>query len=292
MNEMPIKHTKYVVGSSESLAGTGNWATCSISMEVIWQAAADWKRQLEGVEKPWLCWNVNDRWCILQQKLIREVGWTPVIGADPRVGPPPLLPGTIWIDFNRHFQLPVMWPHVPLEFAFLFAPRLAFWHSDLLCRLGKLRNLAGIFERLKDGQMAAVFNRGGLRHFFDFRKHRYWELICCTTRGASEDQFRRGAGWWRHFAQHPSCVDDEERARRARYYYDSGVGVLYWKRKYGGSVIDISLKYVNEGHCTSINRKGYRFLSSKQVHPPVGDELEANYDLEEVAKRLGLAHLL
>jgi hypothetical protein len=90
---------------------------------------------------------------------------------------------------------------------------------------------------------------------------------------------------------HPQCKDENERRRRARYYYDSGVGIMYWKRHYGGRVIDIPEKLVAVGHCTSINRKNYR-----QVIPGgarnLGAEIDLNFDIEEVAARLGIAHLL
>ena len=90
---------------------------------------------------------------------------------------------------------------------------------------------------------------------------------------------------------HPKCTDENERRRRERYYYDSGIGIMYWKRRYGGQVIDIPEKMVAEGHCTSINRKNYR-----QVNPGgarnLGAEIDLNFDIEEVAARLGIAHLL
>lgn len=99
--------------------GKGNWAGFPVPLEKIHEAAAEWSSALGGVERPWLCWNVSDRWCALQQRLIQEVGWTPVIGFDPRCGAPKtVLPGSIVIDFNARFGFPVMWPHFPLEFAF------------------------------------------------------------------------------------------------------------------------------------------------------------------------------
>jgi hypothetical protein len=90
---------------------------------------------------------------------------------------------------------------------------------------------------------------------------------------------------------HPQCKDENERRRRTRYYYDSGVGIMYWKRRYGGKVIDIPEKLVEVGHCTSINRKNYRPVNlGGQRH--LGAEIDLNYDIEEVAARLGIAHLL
>ena len=292
MTELGLKHSQFLVDRKEGWAGTGDWSLFSLPLDTVYSAAARWKEQLGDVEKPWLCWNINDRWCVLQQKMLLEVGWTPVIGSDPRVNSCTVLPGAVRIDFNEQFGFPIMWPHFPLEFTFLFAPRLAFWHSDLLCRIEKLRTIAQMFERLRDGEIAAVLSKGGIRNLVNFKNHRYWELISCITKAASEDQFRRGAGWWRNFALHPSCTDAGERARPQQYNYDSGVGILYWKNEYNGRVTNISERFVKEGHCTAINRQNYRYLGGDNVHRPVGDELDANYDLAQVAQRLGLSHLL
>jgi len=62
-----------------SQVGKGNWAGFDVPLENIYKAAAEWRQALAGVTRPWLCWNVSDRWCGLQQRLIQEVGWTPVI---------------------------------------------------------------------------------------------------------------------------------------------------------------------------------------------------------------------
>lgn len=275
-----------------SQRGKGNWAEFSLPLTKVREAASEWRHTLSGVERPWLCWNVSDRWCLLQQRLIQGVGWTPVIGFDPRCGPPKtVLPGSIVIDFNRPFGFEVMWPHFPLEFAFLFADRLAFWHADLLCRMDVMQHLKGLFEGLPDGSMAAVRDIGGRRNLLRFRHHRYWELVGCTTKKASESQFKNGCGWWRNMKDHPSCKDSSERKRRARYYYDSGVGIMYWKRRYGGSVIEIPEKLVAEGHCTSINKKNYRQVQSGGQRN-LSAEIDLNFDISEVAGRLEIAHLL
>lgn len=287
----PVIHTRYAVSKAEGRAGTGDWEQFRIPLEAVHAAAQQWKQRLAGVEKPWLCWNVNSRWCLFQQKVLRELGWTPVVGFDPRVGAPEVLPGAVLVDFNTPFGLPVMWPHFPLEFVFLFARKLAFWHSDLLVRMEKLRDLAALFERMPDGETAAVLNRGGMRNWFNRRVHRYWELIGCTTAGASAAQFDRGAGWWRHIECHPNCPA-EERVRRASLYYDSGIGIRYWEKHYRGKVINIPLRSVEEGHCTAINRRNYKWLSGTDVYRPVGDEMDANYSLEEMARRFGYGHLI
>ena len=275
-----------------SQVGKGNWAGFSIPLEKVHEAAAEWRQTLAGITRPWLCWHVSDRWCALQQRLIQEIGWTPVIGFDPRCGPPPtVLPGSIVLDFNAHFGLEIMWPHFPLEFTHLFTDRLAFWHADLLCRLEVMRELKTIFESLPDGAVAAVPDYGGRRNLLKFRHHRYWELVGCTTRSASESQFEHGSGWWRYIKYHPQCTDARELRRRAKYYYDSGVGIMYWKRKYDGQVIDIPAKLVEEGHCTSINKKNYRQLNPGGARN-LGAEIDLNYDIEEVAARLGISRLL
>jgi hypothetical protein len=274
-----------------SQIGKGNWAVFDVPLENIYKAAAEWREALAGVSHPWLCWNVSDRWCRLQQKLIQAVGWTPVIGYDPRSGPPSVVPGSILIDFNVHFGFEVMWMHFPLEFVFLFSDRLAFWHSDLLCRLETMRQLVDVFESLHEGAVAAVPDLGGRRNFLKFRHHRYWELVGCTTRSASESQFEHGSGWWRHFECHPCRISEHERRRRARYYYDHGVGVMYWKRRCDGQVIEIPEKLVMEGHCTSINKGDYRRVVPGGPSNLVA-EIDLNFDIEEVAARLGITHLL
>lgn len=274
-------------------AGTGNWEKFTVPLEKMFEIAAGWKDILGTVDKPWLCWNVSPRWCYLQQRLVQHVGWTPVVGFDPRTGPPPLVEGSILIDFNEKLQLPVLWPHVPLEFAFLFTRRLAFWHADLLCRLPVMEHLASLFSSLEDGQMSAVFDRGGRRRQFNFKLHRFWELCGCTTRSASENQFYNGTGWWRHFELHPKCAPEEERTRRKRYHWDSGVGILYWKNNYNGHIIPIDPKLVKEGHCSEIGNKNYRILPQHfEAMRDLKAEIDLNYSIEEVAGRLGIAHFL
>jgi len=274
-------------------AGTGDWKGFHTPLEQIFEAAQDWKRQLAAVTKPWLCWNVSHRWSYLQQKLVRHVGWTPVVGCDPRVGFPPLIPEAVAIDFNEAFHYPVMWPMFPLEFAFLFTGRLAFWHADLLCRLPVLEQLAKGFEVLHDGQMSAVLDKGGVRNSFHSKSHRFWELCGCTTRSASENQFYNGAGWWRSFALHPKCVLAEERARRQQYSWDSGVGILYWKNNYKGAVVPVDVRLVKEGHCSEIGKRDYRAAANhKEAIRDLPSELDMNYSLDEVAARLGIAGFL
>ena len=129
-----------------------------------------------------------------------------------------------------------------------------------------------------------------------FQRHHFWELAGCTRAGASKDQFERGAGWWRGFVHHPHCPDDRERARRRnwrkKYNDDFGFGVMYWKRRYGGRGITIASRPLHEGHCTSIANKNYKRVGPEGDLRNLPAELDLNYDLEQVARRLEIAHLL
>src|SRR5690606_25208930 len=147
--------------------------------------AQSWKREIDGIDKPWLCWNVNNDWSLVQQRLVEFAGWTPVVGFDPRVGPPSLSKKAVLVDFNKGLDFPVMYPHFPVEFTFAFAPRLAFWHSDLLIRKEKMLHFASLFENLKDTQMAATKEHAGLLTSLNTKKLRLWELLGCMTKGAS-----------------------------------------------------------------------------------------------------------
>ena len=269
--------------------GSGDWSDWSLPLETVYSAAKEWEQQLQGVEKPWLCWNISPRWCLVQQNLVRSVGLTPVVGCDPRAAAPPLVDGAILIDFNEHFQFEEMWFHFPLEWTFLFAPRLAFWHSDLLCRYPVMLNLAETFNGLGDGEIAAVKQRTQWRDAFSLRTRRYWELAGCTTRAASRAQFEAGAGWWRNFALHPQCPDLNEKSKRGRYYYDHGVGVMYWKNHYKGIVRVIDASPLDEGHCTAIGNPRYVQMSAERTTSDKVVELDLNYNLQEVVTRLGIS---
>src|SRR5579884_170432 len=141
--------------------GHGNWA-CWLPEELgtLLDAAADWARQLPPGDRYWLCWNVNDAWCRLQQRLVREAGWTPVVGGDPNRPAPTVLDGSVSIDFNRALGLNSVWLHVPLELAFAWAGvRLAFWHADVLLPRPLLRRYARQFEAMTGAVTAAVYCR-------------------------------------------------------------------------------------------------------------------------------------
>jgi hypothetical protein len=272
--------------------GRGNWRAFDHPLDDIFEAAEQWRQKLDGVERPWLCWSVNSDWCLVQQKMVSIVGWTPIVGNDPRAGKPKLLGNSIYIDFNKNFNFVSLFPHFVLEFVFLYSDRLAFWHSDLLIRELKMRQVAELFGGLKDGEMAAVIARGGLRNVLRPRFHRYWELLGCTTRGASLDQFNKGCGWWMHFYDHPMCQESAERARRAKYNWEYGTGIMYWARRYGGKVHSLSERFIKEGHCTRINNSNYVPASPVNYARDLSKDLVQNYDLLNVCERLQLTPFL
>lgn len=283
----------------EHRAGQGNWgAYRALAMEVapIREAARKWEHALRRVERPWLCWNVDDQWCLVQQRLVQEVGWTPVVGFDPRVGPPQLVaPGAVVIDFNEGIGLPVLYPHFPLEFAFLFADRLAFWHSDLLVRLPLLHALARHFAAQADGSTTVTASSPGLRHLLSVAKQRHWELIGCTTRAASLGQFEAGCGWWMEFWEHPNCPGAEEREHRRRYYWDHGAGIYFWHRRLGGKVEVIRDKSLHDGHFTKIGKKDYVrsvVMPGSDAQRSMNREINENFDLASACRSLGLGHLV
>jgi hypothetical protein len=272
--------------------GMGNWDACVIPLADLLAHAQSWRPHLEGVSHPWLCWNVDPDWCLLQQRLVTAVGWTPLVGFDPRVGPPPISPGAVLVDFNAGLGLPTMYPHFVMEFMFQFCDRLAFWHSDLLVRLPLLRQLSGVFRSLVDGELAAVPRRG--RFGFRFVRpwaHRYWELIGCTTRGASRSQFELGAGWWYHFTRHPN-FRGSPRIWGRPYYWDHGTGVMYWARATCARVHDVPERLVQEGHFSSIGAKNYKRQSPNNHFRNLNADLRENFDLAMCAKELELEAFL
>lgn len=296
MSDHSTQHEEYT-GETRRLyaAGKGSWEwiTHEETERVRALAADSWASALSGVEYPWLCWNVHDQWCLVQQRMVRAAGWTPVVGFDPRVGAPPLVDDAILIDFNLGLNFPAMSMMFPLEFVFLFAPRLAFWHSDLLVREPLFRSLADSFKQLADGQTAATDMRTRwYRRLLGQRPGRYWELMGCTMREASHAQFENGCGWWRRPTMHPNCPDEKECAARKQYTHDHGSGILIWQQRHGGQVKPIPAKPLEEGHCTRIGNKRYQPQSPKDHRRDLSKDLSFNYDLDEVCQKLGLAHYL
>lgn len=270
--------------------GTGNWRVFNVPWNLVLDATTTWGNAVAGHKHLWLCWNVNDDWCLIQQKLVRELGWTPVVGWDPMcgVGCPPLVPEAIAIDFNAVLCLPTLFMHVPLELAFLWIEdKLAFWHSDLILPRNRIARLARIYEGLSDGEMAAVFSYGGIKNLLNLKTHRYWELAGCTTKKASLDQYEHGSGWWKNIAYHPNAPrDHSEQRRRRALYNEHGVGIRYWEKFYNGKITRISERSIADGHFSVTSVKNYKRASSKSV------EMRINFDLRAIANRFGIQDLL
>lgn len=278
--------------SREYRKGMGNWEAWGDDVEPIFRAAEKWTDALRGVELPWLCWNVDSDWCLLQQRLVRNAGWTPVVGFDPRVGVPEnVVPEAVVVDFNAGLNLPVLYPHFPLEFAFLFVDRLAFWHSDLLLPEPKMREMAKLFAALPDGTTAAV-STDGWRDLFSLSHRRFWELIGCTTRSASRDQYEKGCGWWLNFKFHRNRSVNSGDSQLSKYYWDHGTGIFYWKRRHGGRVVALKEKNFSAGHFSQIKFEGYKRISPNNEFRDLSRDLSGNFELRGCAEKMGLQSLL
>ncbi|QTH63122.1 hypothetical protein J1N51_10240 [Psychrosphaera ytuae] len=262
--------------------GTGNWEAWGTDISSIKEAAEDWKKALEGIEKPWLCWALDDNWNILQQQLVKEAGWTPIVGNDTGLKKPTILPGSVYVNFNERLQLPTMWMHFPIEFAFLFCEKLAFWHSDLLCSRSDMKQYAKTFEALKPGEMAAVKHTHGWWGLKDRFRNHFGELVACTTKEASLDQFNNGCGWWRHIEHHPNF--DKAFHKGAKYYYEHGTGTWVWNKKFKGVVKTLKVNE-KDGHASArVNNKPERATKA--------EELNEYSDLADITKALKIDDLL
>jgi FkbM family methyltransferase len=78
---------------------TGRFLQSGIDIGDVHAAATEWREAVDGADRLWLCWSVDPAWNVVQQRLVASVGWTPVVGYDPRTS----------IGFNKHLQLPTAW---------------------------------------------------------------------------------------------------------------------------------------------------------------------------------------
>lgn len=255
--------------------GTGDWEAWGPVLGPLDEAIQNWRAQLSGIERPWLCWCVLDRFCRIQQRMVAEFGWTPVVAGDPRAESPTILPGSVRFDCNRSLELPTMWMWFVLEFVYQLAPKMAFWHSDFLTNRPDMERLVAVFERLDDGETAAYLPR------------RPWVtkaapcpgLVACATRGGSLDQWNHGCGWWRWFSKHPNF--------RGRFElrgdnWDHGCGIRHWKRHYGGVVRRVVPS--ERGHC-KVPWGRWKGKMSK------GQSIASFHNIDEIVKRLDIADL-
>ncbi len=142
--------------------------------------------------------------------------------------------------------------------------------------------------------MAAVLDRGGWSNLFRPKTHRYWELCGCMTAGASENQFYNATGWWRHPKSHPKCRGSWERARREKLFWEHGTGIWYWVHNYSGRVVTIDPRLVEEGHCSIVGKKNFQVVDKNRNSPQFAmwTDLNTNYSLPEIARKLKIEHLL
>lgn len=274
--------SSWALAREEGKIGTGNWhAWGDSSFDLILEAAEHWKEGFKGIEKPWLCWHLNDDWCKVQQKLVLNAGWTPVVGNDTSSNDITIVPGATYIDFNKTLNLPCMWMHFPLEFVYLFTDKLAFWHSDLVCSDKDMDKFARTFEKLKDGEVAAVKHLSDWKGFKDPFINHYGELMACTTRKASKDQFDHGCGWWRHIADHPNR---SKYPLKKKVYYEHGTGIYVWKKMFGGKVKSLKVNE-EDGHATVYRKNLKRELTKVE-------EMEKNFDLAKMCEKLGISRYL
>jgi hypothetical protein len=279
---------------SQGRIGTGDWNHFPAArLPELRSAAERWRTQLAGVERPWLCWSIDPQWCLVQQQLVARVGWTPVVGTDGS-HVPPVIPEAVFIDFNEELRLPGMWMHFPLEFAFLFAERLAFWHSDVLPPLPQMQSIAREFAALGDGEIIATKKTVSvpymIRRLLRGKRIRdvsgWTEIAGCTSRGASESQFQHGCGWWRGLTRHPHASPE---VVRLNPHWEHGVGIRYWERLFRGRVIPLRTD-LSRYHYSRAGRpqKKYRrvLVNNEQIGSKVA-ELHQNYRLEDIVPTLG-----
>jgi hypothetical protein len=148
-----------------------------------------------------------------------------------------------------------------------------------------------LFAWLPDGWTAAVQPNESLRARLSRHQRRYWEVVGCTTRDASQNSFDNGCGWWMSFANHPSNPETE-RSKRSKYYWDHGVGVRFWHKHCGGQVRLIPESYIVEGHFTGTGRKDYRRAFPNNFRRDLSRELSLNYDLVDCCRKLGIEGLM
>ena len=274
--------------------GQGNWRAfraIGISLSEVLDIARSWSDFFAGIDRPWLCWHVDDEWSIVQQRLVASVGWTPIVGFDPRVGPPRrTIPQAIIVDFNKNLGLPILYPHFTLEFAFLYCKKIAFWHSDLLIDRKNMEKTSVKFNNMEDGQTFAIRPRREWKQLLSTKNKRYWELVGCTTKLASKDQFENGCGWWMDFWAHPNQKNGQY--VKQNYYWDHGSGIYYWNKIHGGDCEIWNEKIFRDGHFTKIGNKKYKRFrelnSLSDGRRNMASEIKENFSVVEACKKLHL----
>lgn len=268
--------------------GSGNWdAFPAERLPEIYRAAEQWAANFKGIEKPWLCWCVSDQWCVLQQRLAQFAGWTPIVGNDTNIKDPTVLPGSVYVNFNRDLKLPRLLGPFILEWIFLFTDRLAFWHADFLLSKRDMIKAAKCFEDLQPGELAMpwISTRPIMRLLARFRpvsnSNRLFEVIGCNTREASLQQYEEGLGFWRGLEKHPNNTSIAQDFP----HWEHSVGVSLWARKHAERH-KLPAVDTKTGHAHSWKLAGLRETTPKQ------QLLEQYENIRVYAKNLGIEDLL
>lgn len=277
----------------EGKIGTGNWEVFPKELlPELFAAADEWKSELQGIERPWLCWCVDDDWCHVQQRLVDRVGWTPVVGTDGSVSRPRLATAAVFVDFNRRLKLPLMWMPFVQDFVHLMCGKLAFWHSDVLPPVDVMRTLANEFEQMSDGAIVVARVKSGLlQPLRRLRKGRppfyrcYGNYATCTTAGASRSLYEHGCGWWRNPQFHPNARPE---VIAANPHWEHGVGIWLWEKLFGGNVaklsIDMTPYHYSTHHPSYLRRKN----SNRELEDSKQLELARSFNLQSIVAGLGL----
>jgi len=272
--------------------GCGTWATFPKDrLDFLFESVKNWRKALEGIEKPWLCWCIDDEWCLVQQRLVDTIGWTPVVGTDGKILHPKLIKKAVFVNFNEKLQLPRMYMEFPLEFVFLFTKKLAFWHSDFLAPVGIVKKVSQYFNSIANGEFIGVKdNIGRLKSLALLLKgkeipRRWYEVIGCTTAEASQSQYECGCGWWRGIENHPNA---KEKVINANPYWEHGVGIWFWEKYFGGKTRTLPIN-VNRYHYAT-NKPGYKrqYDEKGRLKGEKHKELKRSFDLNKIVKDLGL----
>lgn len=267
----------HIIQKESGRIGSGNWDAVPEKMiNSIMELAAEWKTFFSNIQKPWLCWGVEDKLCQIQQKLVLEAGYTPIVGHDTNLVPT-IVPGSRYFDFNSSLKLSHMIMFFPLEFSFLFTKKIAFWHSDFLVSREDMAKCVAIFDKVSDGEMAMVWNRGRWLGMRDRHANKWYALIGCTTQKASSEQYKLGCGFWRHIEKHPNYRKDDFKKIP---HYDHEIGITMWNKKYGGTIHRLTPSTI--GHMTS---RACKHDFSKE------EDLARYQNVEKVCKTLGIEDL-
>ncbi|MDM4018844.1 hypothetical protein [Roseiconus lacunae] len=291
-----VARTESPPGWDHPRFGEGNWAYAPVDApQRIGEIAAQWSSRLRGVERPWLCWCVDDDWSLLQQRLVRDVGWTPVVGGDGTVKTPASIDGAVVIDFAGDLGVVKLRPHFVIEFAFLFCPRLAYWHSDVLLPMKLMRTLADQFGTLHNGEHCGVTEGPTLGMLWErWRKgqpllwKRIFEVVGCTTAAASRSQYASGCGIWRNTRYHPMAG---KATQSKPPYYEFGVGIYRWVQENRDKFREVDLE-IEPYHFSQINNSAYgRIVDSRDQRRFKGREMQLNFDLRAICDDLGIGDL-